>query len=231
MLKCASCFYSNVPDSGNLYSHANSECYIFNSTPAFFFIYHLHWLHWVIGHLYVFFTTPSPSTCVSKGSDGCGNEAEKEVSGDSAWVLLSFCGCTFWWLLALLSTFPLYTVVHRCLNSPHYSITWEKEETGTWRRPKNPYKEHTLNSLDLLQYCPLWFLSVCTNPWPDDLCHSCHYPGPTSLDGLSTLPSILQVFLPLAMSTVVICQILYLLDPHPSEFWCTPICNPAETQY
>lgn len=92
----------------------NSECYIFNRTPEFFFISHLHWLHWVTERLYVFFTTPSLSTCVSKGSgrisDGCGNDAEKEVSGDPAWLLLSLDGYTFRWLLALLSTFSLYTI-------------------------------------------------------------------------------------------------------------------------
>lgn len=107
-------FYPNIPDSGNTYSHADSECYIFNSTPAFFFTSRFAWLHWVTEHPHVPFTTPGPEPASAGSghlSDTCGS-VQRKVSrgGPPVWSLE---GCTFcWW--HWLSCPPSYcAVLHR----------------------------------------------------------------------------------------------------------------------
>jgi hypothetical protein len=148
---------------GNPYSHANSECYIFNSTPAFFFIYHLSWLHGVIDHLSVSFTTPSPSTCVSKGSGRISgawvSDAEKEVSGDSAWLILSLDGCTLWWLWL---SFHLSYIRKVFVLSHLWHHVEQRGDRSAWRRQK-PLQRMYIIPFGPLQFCYLRFLSPCTN--------------------------------------------------------------------
>lgn len=72
----------------------------------------------------------------------------------------------FW----LLFTFPLYIVTHNGGNTiPVTTLRERKGDRGAWRRPKNPYRECTLNPPGPLQSCPLRFLPVCTNLRPDGL--------------------------------------------------------------
>lgn len=201
MLKCAFYFIPMfLLVSGNPCSHANSECYIFNSTPAFFFIYHLHWLHWVIEHPYVSFTTPSPSTCVSKGSgrisDGCGmlqrkRWVETQPSGSWASMVVPFGG--FW-----LSFLPSHCTL--VVQVGVYTIL-VRASPGRKRRQRCLRK--IVKSLQRMYTCPFRPITVLLSQVPISLhkppdqmvCHSCHYPGSTSLDGLSTSLIILHLFL------------------------------------
>lgn len=118
------------------------------------------------------------------------------MSGDSAQWLLSFDGCTFWWLLALLPTFPLYTVVQVGV----YTIL-VRASPGRKRRQRCLRK--IVKSLQRMYTCPFRPITVLLSQVPISLhkppdqmvCHSCHYPGSTSLDGLSTSLIILHLFL------------------------------------
>lgn len=231
MLKCAFCFILMfLIVSGNPYSHANSECYIFNSTAAFFFISHLPWLQWVTERPYVSFTTPSPRTCVRKGGDGCGNEAEKEVSGDSAWLLLSSGGCTLWWLVALLSTFPRYTVVHRGGDTVLVTASHGRKGRQVLEEDLKILTKN-VHTARLAHYSTALSGSFQSAQTPDrTVCHSCRPPAPTSSDGLSPSPFILHLFL--AISSVCLRGNLSNTSPHSSsssKFCCTPWCNPADT--
>lgn len=175
---------------GNPYSQANSKCYIFNIIPTFLFIYRLHWLHWVIEHPYLSFTTPSPSTCVSKGggriSDGCANDAEKEVSGDLVQLLLRVDGCTFWWLLTLLSTFPLYPVVWIGIYTILVKALHGRKRRQVLEEVIKILTKNVHSSLGPITKLLCRFLSVCTNPLTRGSVTSCLYPQSTSFGGLST---------------------------------------------